>query len=288
MKPLTLLFDGDFLCYRAWHTPGIGKLENKEGQGIGVICGVVRSLLNLCERFQPVKLNVAFDHGKPERLKIFPDYKKARREKQIRMTDSEKVAWNDFDRQRTVLKEELLDKLGFGVCYHDGLEADDIIAHQTTLAELNHEETIIVSADKDLFQLIGQFSSCFNPITNVLWNLDTFRLIYGLLWPYEDWCKVKAIAGCGTDSIPGVKGVGEHTAIKFIAKLQTTNEKTPKKEQAIREFIASPEYQRNRQLVKLPFVAKEYEMINWPITLYKPKTSSQILDVLRPLGITAL
>ena len=140
-----------------------------------------------------------------------PDYKK-------RPADPAKQALiDDARRQFNLLYKDVLPMMGFqNVFMQTGYEADDLIAW---LCYRRPDDYMIVSADEDLLQLL----STTRFYATRIWDFKKDRIIteedflnkYGGIKPI-DWAKVKAMAGCSSDNVPGIAGVGQETAIKYL------------------------------------------------------------------------
>ena len=104
----------------------------------------------------------------------------------------------------------------------------------------------IISGDHDLYQCIHNYCSVYHPAQKKLMTKELFKKNYGIT-PCS-WSLVKIIAGCKSDNVPGVKGIGETTAIKYIRG--TCSEKQRDK---IHKFIESERYSINSELVRLPW-----------------------------------
>ncbi len=129
----------------------------------------------------------------------------------------------------------------FGV---QGYEADDLIAS----IALRVRNAIIVGSDRDFYQLLSRGVRQWLPDRQRMMTLKRFREKYKI--EPAMWATVKALTGCDTDEVPGIEGVGEPTAIKYLrGELPTTYK--------VFGRIQSPESriltERNRHLVKLPF-----------------------------------
>ena len=144
--------------------------------------------------------------------------------------------------QFRILRDDILPGMGYQCFMEEGYEADDVIA---SIVMNNKDNYIFVTTDADMYQLLPYarvYDFKHKQILNAEWFEQTCH------FPAGDWWKVKMIAGCSTDTVPGVVGVGEKTAIQYLNG--TLGEKT-KKYQSIKE--ASPEMlERNEKLVRLP------------------------------------
>lgn len=241
-----LILDGNFLAYRAFYSTGGLKHQDMP---TGVIYGFLRDVLVFQDRFATQDVVFAFDHGRQKREDLLPAYKESRKKKRLEWTDEEKANYEGFKRQLEQLKTSLLRRIGFrNVYYQDGYEADDHIASFVEGPMAKRDSAVIVSADKDLYQLLNPRVAVHNPAAKTNMTLERFRKEYGIspnLWP-----TVKAMAGCDTDDVPNVPGVKDKTAIKYLLGQLKPSSKTHK-------TITSLEYKRlvneNLQIVLLPF-----------------------------------
>jgi len=206
----------------------------------GVIFGFFYRLLKLWEEFGTNNFAFCWDSRKRFRSAIYPEYKKGV-SRTSSITPEERII---ISHQMDALRLEILPAFGFRNSFHQtGYEADDLI----TAIVLNYNDAfIVVSTDKDLFQLlaIAQCQFISNPITKCRMTRELFVSTYSIE-PF-DWFRAKALMGDPSDNIPGVPGIGEKSAIAFLkgtltgAKLRAITEN--------QEVIA-----RNWQLVELPF-----------------------------------
>ncbi len=236
-----LLFDVDYLCCRNFFA--LGDLSHKE-LPTAVLFGFFRDINTLVERFATPNVAFCFDHGKGIRETTYPMYKAKRRSREY--TPEEETRYTALAQQKWQLKMDFLEYVGYeNIFYQKGYEADDMIASVCrTLPQ--SDEAVIISADKDLWQCISSRVSCFNPQSKKSVTLQSFYEEWGI--QPTQWADVKAIAGCSTDDIDGVEGVGEVTAAKYIK-----GSLTGKKVKAIQDFNKSLVRWRNTQLVHLPF-----------------------------------
>lgn len=242
-----LLLDSHYLLHRAFFAH---SSLSHDGEGTGALFGFFRDILALRDRFGSKRLVFCFDRGPGLRELAYPFYKAHRPGRSPGgHLDSEmfEQEWTDFKKQIEKVRKRKLYECGFrNVLWQRGYEGDDIIASfvQNTLKE--EEQAIIVSNDHDLWQLLQQNVMWFNPVKKELISVKQFQETWGM--EPELWVLVKAIAGCSTDNVAGVVGVGEKTAAKYIRGDLNPNSKTYK---AIRE--QEREWKKNIPLVKLPF-----------------------------------
>lgn len=243
MKPL-LILDCHYLCHRAFHAQ---RDLSFHGIATGVIYGFLKQIGHLKETFQTDRVAFCFEGTTLYRRVDFPEYKMKRISAEA--GDPEKTkARGDLCRQIDALRIHYLRQIGFrNIFYYPGWESDDIMGRMAKKAAPD-DEVILVTSDADMYQLLRPNVLMYCPTKKRLLTEDWFRRSYGIR-PWQ-WAMVKAMAGCSSDGVPGIPGVGEITALKFIKK------ELPKTS-AIYKVITSPEaaeiVQRNRQLVELPY-----------------------------------
>ena len=239
-----LIIDGNFLAYRAFYT--VGHLTHMD-ESTGMAYGFLREVNLLKDRFDTDKVIFCFDYGGPGKRRELSDvYKNKSRE----YSEEETELHGNFRTQLKRLRTKILPALGHrNVFVQRGYEADDIIA-ALTVAFKPEECTggvIIVSADKDLWQLLGREDArCYDPKSKKITSNKSFYQEWGI--PPEMWPHVLALAGCDTDNVIGVKGVGLKTAAKFFQgklKLESQTYKRIKSDLKI--------HNDNLPLVRLPF-----------------------------------
>jgi DNA polymerase-1 len=239
---MKVIVDSSSLCYKAKFTMGDLSYEEKK---VGVIFGFFKQLFTLAKENETTEIAFAWDSPKSHRQKLFPAYKEKRRtqkgEKTPEEIEDDKAAYEQFD----LLYEEILPLLGVKNNYKiEGFEADDIIA---SLVFYNHGSFFtIASSDEDMYQLLSPDVRMQKG--KKIYTDKDFVKEYGI-FP-SDWACVKALAGCKSDEVPGIRGVGEATAIKYLNDELTPNLKTY---QNIRCPEGKEIYNRNVKLVSLPF-----------------------------------
>lgn len=239
-----LLIDTNYLCYRAWHS--LGELTYA-GAGTGAVFGVLRDIVSLQDSFTTGRCVFAFDHGDPtHRQNLLPTYKTSRRARHAAESDEDKEARKDFQRQVRYLRTRYLPDVGFrNVFAAEGFEADDVIA-SVCASVPQDEEIVIIGTDHDLWQCLRENIWCWNPHKKLGYDINAFRKEWGL--EPERWPDVKALAGCNVDDVPGVRGVGELTAARWLRGDLGSHTAAGRKLAA-----ATAIYNRNIRLVKLPF-----------------------------------
>ena len=234
----TAIFDAGYLARRAFFAMGRrARFPNS------TIFGFLRDVLAACDFLQAETAAFCFDSTESERRRIYADYKISRNRRYQKMTTAERVQEAEFHIDVARLPQ-ILNTIGYqNVFYQKGYEADDLMASAVGYFP---GRLFLVSADKDLWQLISERVSCWNPQTKKLMSLRGFYKIYGI--EPDDWIRVKSIAGCNTDDIPGVPGVGDVTAAKYLRGELKADSMAFERIGEAEEMIS-----RNRVLVRLPF-----------------------------------
>ena len=243
MSKKYLILDCNYLCHRAKYTTGALSFGEN---ATGVIYGFLKSLTGFQSLFNTSNFVFCWDSNTSKRREIYSEYKANRKDKEY--TDEEIEFDKAFRKQMKKLRTTYLPMIGFkNVFIQRGYESDDIMASVALQLSQCGNEVIIITSDHDLYQCISANVSCYNPQTNKIMTLQGFKKQYGIE-SYE-WVLAKAIAGCTSDNIEGVKGVGEKTAIKYLKmQLKTTD----KKYYDISCLDGKTIFERNFPLVKLP------------------------------------
>ena len=182
-----------------------------EEQETGCIFGFMLQLLNLQKKFHFDYLFFCFDSKKSNRKKLFKDYKLARKQKSEEDIALNKIAYPQFD----LLQNEILPAVGFSNIFENtGFESDDTIA-KLVFNKNPEDQMVIVSRDHDLWQLLRELEvNQYDFVSKTVLTAKMFTDTWGI--SPKKFGKVKAIAGCNSDSVPGIQGVGEKTAAKFL------------------------------------------------------------------------
>jgi len=236
-----LIFDLHNLAWRAFHTTGALKHGS---DSTGVIFGVLREIQGHVRRFKDPLVIIASDSWGSLRKEIFPGYKKRDDSKD---TEKEKEAKRDCYRQIDALKYEVFPTIGLNnVFEYEGFEADDIMV-EIAIRKSKWVKPCIITGDEDIYQAL-MHADIWSPNKRKKVTQQRFLEEYGI--PPHMWSEVKAMAGCSSDTVPGVPGVGEKTAIQYLlGKLKPDS----KKVQAIHEAEKSGHLALMRQLVTLPY-----------------------------------
>ncbi len=242
-----LLLDGHSLAYRAFFALPIENFSTTTGQPTNAVYGFTAMLINVLRDEKPTHIAVAFDRGEPTfRHEQYVEYKANRRQTP-----------DDFRSQLSLIFE-VLDALGIRRLSAAGYEADDLIATLATQAEAQDMDVLIVTGDRDVLQLVSDRVTALmtrRGITEMTrFTPATVAEKYGLSpAQYPDFA---AVRGDPSDNLPGIPGVGEKTATKWIAEfgslqalVDRVDEVKGKAGDALREHLGN--VLRNRQLTAL-------------------------------------
>ena len=222
-KKRVFLVDGHALVYRAFYAMISRPLRTSRGENTSAPWGVVNFIRKLLEEHEPDYLGFIFDAGGEETHRhVLYEVYKATREK------LDETLQQDFDTAMTRVRQ-ILEGFRIPVLEVEGYEADDVIAtlaHQASEADL---EAVIVSGDKDFYQLIGNGIALLNPgrggraAVAEEW-VDEENAAERLGVPPERVVDYLALVGDSSDNIPGVRGVGPKTAVKLISQFGSLEE----------------------------------------------------------------
>lgn len=202
-----ILVDGNNLLFRSYFATAYtgNTMRNSKGFPTNGLYGLVNMLNKIIREEKPEYMLVAFDKGKTFRHEKYLDYKGGRNETP-----------DDLKKQFSVAKK-LVPLMGIKCFEIDNYEADDIIGTYSKMALIDPEfETTIVSSDKDLLQLINEETEVklLKQKDYIRMNEEKFIDTYGIK-PIR-MIDLKGLMGDASDNIPGVKGIGEKTALKLL------------------------------------------------------------------------
>jgi len=215
MTPTLYLIDGHALAYRMYYalTAGAGsqRWQTSKGEPTAGVYGFARELVRVLETEKPEYLAVAFDVGKTFRDELFPAYKGTR----------EKMP--DDLRPQIEKIRHMVDLFNIPRLEMEGYEADDVLGSVARLAEEKGFGVKIITGDRDLLQLVNQKTAVYLAGDDRTYIADE-DVIKKLGVRPNQVVDYKAIVGDASDNIPGVKGVGEKTAIGLLEKFHTLDE----------------------------------------------------------------
>ncbi|QUW90710.1 DNA polymerase I [Streptomyces sp. V17-9] len=276
-RPRLMLMDGHSLAYRAFFALPAENFTTATGQPTNAIYGFASMLANTLRDEAPTHFAVAFDVSrKTWRSEEFTEYK-ANRSKTP-----------DEFKGQVELIGELLDSMHVPRFAVEGFEADDVIATLATQAEAEGFDVLIVTGDRDSFQLVSEHTTVLYPTKGVseLTRFTPEKVFekYGLTpAQYPDFA---ALRGDPSDNLPGIPGVGEKTAAKWINQfgsfaelVERVDEVKGKAGQNLRDHLESVKLNRRltelERRVELPKTVTDLER-----TAYDRKGVAVILDTL--------
>lgn len=198
-----LLLDSNSLMHRAYHA--LPNLKSSKGLYTGAIYGFLSILLKIIKEQNPTHIAAAFDlHGPTFRHEMYTEYKATRK------------PMDEELRQQVEPLKDLITAMGIKIVSKQGYEGDDILG---TLSKRFDDECIIVTGDRDSFQLVS-------PTTKIFWTkkgvsdievYDVERLLEDG-FTVEQFIDYKALRGDTSDNVPGIPSVGEKTAKQLLDK----------------------------------------------------------------------
>ena len=216
--PQLFLIDGYALIYRAFFAMISRPLRTARGENTSAAWGVVNFLLRLREKYRPDYIAWVNDAGVSFRSERYPDYKSTRQK-----LGEELQA--DFDRSVERISQ-LLGAFRLPLVSVTGYEADDVIGTLATRAAARGLQAVIVSGDKDFYQLIAPRIALLNPgrggpaAVDEVW-VDQTNASERLGVPPERVTDFLALVGDTSDNVPGVRGIGDKGAQKLLADYGT-------------------------------------------------------------------
>ncbi|OMC17819.1 DNA polymerase I [Mycobacterium sp. SP-6446] len=259
-KPTLMLLDGNSLAFRAFYALPAENFKTRGGLTTNAVYGFTAMLINLLRDEAPTHIAAAFDVSRQTfRSERYPEYKANR-----------SSTPDEFHGQIDITKE-VLGALGITVLAEPGFEADDLIATLATQAENEGYRVLVVTGDRDSLQLVSDDVTVLYPRKGVSeltrFTPDAVVEKYGLTpAQYPDFA---ALRGDPSDNLPGIPGVGEKTASKWIVEygslqglVDNVESVRGKVGDALRAHLAS--VVRNRELTDL---VKDVPLAQTPDTL---------------------
>lgn len=274
MSKKLILIDGNAIIHRAYHA--LPPLTTKKGELVNAVYGFTSTLLSVIEKFKPDYIAASFDLAAPTfRHEKFEEYK------------ANRVKADDELYAQIPLVKKVVETFNIPIYEKAGFEADDVIG---TLAKqagnLNgNVETIIVTGDMDTLQLIDENTKVYTMRRGlsdaIIYDTDTATQRYGGLTP-EQLIDYKGLRGDPSDNIPGVKGIGEKTAITLLSQygsIEGVYEHLEEIKGAVKEKLARDKAQA--------LLSKELATIdrNAPVQLELEKTVLHDFDRDKPVAL---
>ena len=271
------LIDGSAYIYRAFFA--LPALNNSQGLQTNAILGFTTMLLKILRERKPDGLVVAFDEKGPTlRHAEFKAYKAQRPPMPEGMS------------AQIPYIHRVVDALNIPSVRQAGYEADDLIGSLAHQAELAGFDVIIVTGDKDMFQLLTPHVRIYDPVKDKWLGETECRERFGV--EPARVVEIMGLMGDATDNIPGVKGIGEKTAMKLIAQFGTIEELLHRVEEVTPPRIKALliEQADNARLSRRLATIQLDSPVTFDPTTYhiKPPHQDQLTDLLRELGFTSL
>ena len=208
-RPKLVLIDGTALAYRNHFSMIRNPLTNSKGVNTSALYGTLNSLVKILREQEPDYLIFAFDSRKPTfRHEKYPEYKSTR----AKMPD-------ELSEILPAVKEAV-EALNIPVLEIDGVEADDVVGTLAKRGATNGFDVIIYTGDKDFLQLIDRNISMLSPgranKPDTLWTIENADKKFGIR--PDQLVDLLALMGDSSDNIPGVRGIGEKTAVKLLQR----------------------------------------------------------------------
>ena len=208
-KPLLILIDGHALVYRAWHAIRQPMTVRSTGEEVRAVYGFVNTFLRSLSDWQPTDCAIAFDVSAPTfRHLLYKEYKAQRPPTPPELP-------SQFNRVH-----EIMEAFAVPIFEVEGYEADDVLGTLCHQAEDQKLETLILTVDTDMLQLVSPWVRVllsYGVQNQTVYDEATVRERYGGLGP-ELVPDLKALQGDPSDNIPGVPGIGAKTARRLLAQ----------------------------------------------------------------------
>ena len=206
-KPTLLLIDGHSLAFRAFYALSPDAFKTPDGQHTNAVHGFISMMLNILQNEKPTHLAVAFDLSRHSfRTDEYPEYKGTRGESPP-----------EFNGQTELLRDALA-AMNILTLTRENYEADDVIASLADQGAAAGYRVLIVSGDRDTFQLIQDDVTILYPVKGVMnlarMNDEAVLAKYGI--HAKQYPDLAALVGETSDNLPGIPGVGPKTAAKWL------------------------------------------------------------------------
>jgi DNA polymerase-1 len=271
------LIDGSAYIYRAFFA--LPALNNSKGLQTNAVYGFTTTLLKIVREHQPDCLAVAFDEKGPTlRHEEFKEYKAQRPPMPEGMS------------AQIPYIHRIVEALNIPVVKQTGYEADDLIGTLARQGEQAGYDVVIVTGDKDMFQLLTPHIRVYDPVKNKWSGEAECRERFGV--EPARVVEVMGLMGDSTDNIPGVKGIGEKTATKLIVQFGTIEELLRRVEEVTPARIKTlliDQADRARLSRRLATIQTESPVEFHPqVYRIQPPHNEQLADLLRELEFTQL
>lgn len=279
MNKIVLCIDFNNVVFMSYYSQ---PLLNNKNMNVNAIKGFFYKLKSYIETFNPTHIVVCTDisRSKTFRRKLYKPYKSQRKE-----SDQDIVLQMEY-------VSRLISLLGIPIINNELYEADDLLGMISRLVSDNMEDTdtVIVSSDKDLYQLIDDHTFIMNPkngeIIDSYWLEDNYKLTP------DQWIELKMLQGDRGDNIPGIPGIGEVSALRLITEYNDIeniykhlNQVKPKISDLLIRHKDDLDLMR-----KLVTIVTDYKLLDLNVDMLKMKDpiASEILLILNELELYSL
>ena len=260
MKKL-ILIDGNSIMNRAFYgIMGSKALTTKDGKYTNAIYGFLAILFKILEDEKPDYLGVTFDLKAPtERHKLYKEYKANRHGMP-----------NELAEQMPIIKD-ILKAMNIDIIEKEGYEGDDILGTLSRYGENNGLEVVILSGDRDTFQLATDKVRINIPRTKggktetEIFNRKKVEQVYGI--EPKQLIEVKGLQGDASDNIPGVPGIGEKTALSLIQRYGTIDNLYKKLENGEAQDIKGKQKEKLLENQNLAYLSRTLGEINTKVPI---------------------
>ena len=216
-----LIIDGLNTFIRCWTS--IPTL-NDDGDHVGGVTGVLKSIGYAIRQVQPTRCIVVFDGkgGSQNRKKQYEGYKAQRETNKLRINRAYNDLMNDEDEKESMKRQfvwlnEILNYLPVTTMIYDGVEADDVMAYITTQLLKEDEQAVVMSTDKDFLQLVNDKTIVWSPTKKKIYNNKVIKEEFGI--ESKNLLLYRVLDGDSSDNIPGVYGCGIKTLVKRFPEI---------------------------------------------------------------------
>jgi DNA polymerase-1 len=276
-RPTLYLIDGSAYIYRAFFA--LPALNNSKGLQTNAVYGFTTTLLKIIREHKPDGLAVAFDEKGPTlRHEEFKEYK------------AQRPPMPDGMKTQIPYIHRVVEALNIPAVRQAGYEADDLIGTLARQAEQAGYDVMIVTGDKDMLQLLTPHVRIYDPVKNKWSGEVECRERFGV--EPARVVEVMGLMGDTSDNIPGVKGIGEKTAMKLIAQFGTIDELLNRLDEVTPARIKTllTEQAENARLSRKLATIDTQSPVEFHPESYriKPPHDEQLADLLRELEFMSL
>lgn len=276
-RKILYLIDGSAYIYRAFFA--LPALNNSKGLQTNAVYGFMTTLLKIIREHKPDGLAVAFDEkGPTARHEEFKEYK------------AQRPPMPDGMKAQIPYIHRAVEALNIPAVKQAGYEADDLIGTLARQAERAGYDVVIVTGDKDMLQLLTRHVRIYDPVKDK-WSGEAECLAKFGVEPGRV-VEVMGLMGDTSDNIPGVKGIGEKTAMKLIAQFGTIEELLHRLDEVTPARIKAllTEQADNARLSRKLATIDTHGPVEFHPDSYliKPPHDEQLTDLLRELEFTSL